>query len=53
MPVAANIYGSQASRTPATVSHGPESQRQPCRLSDIPLLRYHEEDASRYLTAGL
>lgn len=44
-----SVAATSAATRPAT---GAE-ERQPCRLSDVPLLRYHAEDAGRYLTAGL
>ncbi|MGE4337925.1 MAG: hypothetical protein AB7E55_18385, partial [Pigmentiphaga sp.] len=47
-----HIERSVASRSSATSQAGESSGRQACRLSQIPLLRYHEEDAGRYLTAG-
>lgn len=48
-----HIESSVGSRSPATAEASQSSGRQACRLSRIPLLRYHEEDAGRYLTAGV
>ncbi len=47
-----HIESSQTMNTPATVPGG-SNDRVAGSLDQIPLLRYHEEDAGRYLTAGV